>query len=335
MRALRGLAIAAAISFTVLVLAGAGHVPPATPSPSNTSPVLFGEGVFSTPADEFGAALSPNGAFAFFNRSIPRSQLYTIFRADQTGAGWSPPRVARFSGRWRDFDPVFGPSGRAFFISDRPRPGSADDGEYNAWYLEHPASEDAEPRDVGAPVNGAGSVHFVSETSSGALYVCATREKGSGPSSVYRVARAGSGYAAPEDIGSGVNSAAWLNLEAYVSKDESVLIVSAYGHDDTLGDSDLYVSRRCGGTWGPLVHLPAPFNSPAREYSPRITPDGRTLLYASERGLPTEPRPTGRTYAELVRRIRGVENGLGNIYAVPLEAALAGVARCGAEQTPR
>ena len=112
-------------------------------------------------------------------------------------------------------------------------------------------------------------------------------------------------------------------------------IVSAYGHDDTLGDSDLYVSRRCGGTWRPLVHLPAPVNSPAREYSPRITPDGRTLLYASERGLPTEPRPEGRTYAELVRRIRSIENGLGNIYAVPLDAALAGVAPCGADPTPR
>jgi len=136
-------------------------------------------------------------------------------------------------------------------------------------------------------------------------------------------------------VGPGVNGANWLNLEAYVSADESVLIVSAYGHEDGFGDSDLYASRRCGGTWGPLANLGEPVNGAAREYSPRITPDGRTLLYASERGLPTEPRKKGMSYDELVRRIRGVENGLGNIYAVPLDAALARVAPCESPQGAR
>lgn len=306
------------------------------PSDAPPRPVLFGEGVFSTPADEFGAALSPDGdgAFAFFNRSVPRSQLYTIFRTRRSGSGWQPPEVASFSGRWRDFDPVFGPSGRLYFISDRPRPGKPEDGEYNVWYLEHPGAAGDEARELGPPVDGSGSVHFASETSGGALYVCASREDSTGPSDVYRVARTAEGYAPPENLGPAVNGASWLNLEAYVSADESVLVVSAYGHEDGLGDSDLYASRRCGGTWSPLVNLGAQVNGPAREYSPRITPDGRTLLYASERGLPTEPPAKGMTYAELVRRIRGIENGLGNIYSVPLDAVLTRVPPCAAAPTP-
>jgi hypothetical protein len=291
-------------------------------------PVLFGEGVFSTPADEFGAALSPDGQFAFFNRSVPRSQLYTIFVTRRSGSGWRPPEVAGFSGQWRDFDPVFGPSGRLYFISDRPRPGKAEDGEYNVWFVGDPGSSGSEARELGPPVNGSGSVHFASETSEGTLYVCASREDGTDPSDVYRVARTAGGYAPPESLGPGVNGPEWLNLEAYVSADESVLVVSAYGHDDALGDSDLYAARRCDARWSPLVNLGEPVNSAAREYSPRITPDGKTLLYASERGLPTEPRRKGTTYAELTRRIRGVENGLGNIYSVALDAALARVPAC-------
>jgi hypothetical protein len=309
------------------VLAAAAAVA-SSRAPAPAAPVLFGEGVFSTPADEFGAALSPDGESALFNRSVPRSQLYTIFRTRRAGAGWGPPEVAGFSGRWRDFDPVFGPSGRLYFISDRPRAGAPDDGEYNVWVVDDPRSAAAEPRALPPPVNGAGSVHFSSETSDGTLYVCASREDGTGPSDVYRLARTPDGYAPPENLGPSVNGPSWLNLEAYVSADESVLVVSAYGHDDGFGDSDLYASRRCGGTWRPLVNLGEPVNGAAREYSPRITPDGKTLLYASERGLPTEPRKKGMTYAELVRRIRGVENGLGNIYSVPLDAALARVAPC-------
>jgi hypothetical protein len=308
------------------VAAGAASRAPA-PAATPPRPVVFGEGVFSTPADEFGAALSPGGDSAYFNRSVPRSQLYTIFRTRRAGSAWQPPEVAAFSGKWRDFDPVFGPSGRLYFISDRPRAGAPEDGEYNVWFVDATAPQ-GEARELGAPVNGSGSVHFVSETSDGTLYVCASREGGTGPSDVYRVARTAAGYAPPESVGTGVNGPEWLNLEAYVSADESVLIVSAYGHDDSLGDSDLYAARRCAGRWGSLVNLGEPVNGAAREYSPRITPDGKTLLYASERGLPTEPRKKGMTYSELARRIRGVQNGLGNIYAMPLDAALAGVPPC-------
>jgi len=298
------------------------------PSRPPAAPTLFGEGVFSTPDDEFGAAIAPGGAYAFFNRSIPRSQFYTIFRTRAEGSRWTAGEVAPFSGQWRDFDPVFGPSGRLYFISDRPRGASSQDGEYNVWYLEHPAGGTEPAKELGPPVNGSGSVHFVSETSDGTLYVCASREGGIGPSDVYRAVRGASGYAPLESLGPAVNGAEWLNLEAYVSADEKVLIVSAYGHEDALGDSDLYGSRRCGGAWQPLVNLGPDVNSAARDYSPRITPDGRTLLFASERGLPTEARPKNLTYAELIRRIRGVRNGLGNIYAMPLDAALVAVKPC-------
>src|SRR5262249_230599 len=42
-------------------------------------PELLGAGVISTQDDEFGGQLSGDGATLYFNKSVPRSQLYTIF----------------------------------------------------------------------------------------------------------------------------------------------------------------------------------------------------------------------------------------------------------------
>src|SRR5262249_11158846 len=136
-------AFAAAVLTAAAALTGAPTAP--TPGPANPKPVLFGEGIFSTAADEFGAALSPAGEFAFFNRSVPRSQLYTIFRTNRSGSAWRSPEVASFSGRWRDFDPVFGPSGRPHFTSARPIPGHPADGEYNMRCLDPPPTAPLHP----------------------------------------------------------------------------------------------------------------------------------------------------------------------------------------------
>ena len=57
-------------ALVLAVLAGCAiaALPPSRPP---AEPAMFGEGVFSTPSDEFGAAIAPGGAYAFFNRSIP------------------------------------------------------------------------------------------------------------------------------------------------------------------------------------------------------------------------------------------------------------------------
>ncbi len=290
-------------------------------------PRIFGEGVLSTPADEFGGALTPDGRTIYFNRSIPRSQLYTILVSSFADGRWSAPEVASFSGTWRDFDPVLAPDGsRLYFVSDRPLAGepasdykAEDNGEYNAWFLERtPGGGWARPQPLGEPINGTGSTHFVSATQGGTLYFTSTRPGNRGWADVYRTRRVDGRYLPAENLGDAINRPEWANLEAIVAPDESFLIVSATGHADGYGDSDLYISLRRDGRWLPLRNLGPQVNSAARDYSPRLSPDGRYLFFASERGLPTGRRP--RTYGDLVRAIRGVRNGLGNLYQVDLDA---------------
>jgi len=67
---------------------------------------------------------------------------------------------------------------------------------------------------------------------------------------------------------------------------------------------------------GPVI------NTPAREYSPRISPDGKWLIFSSEQGMQTEKRDQPFTAEEFSLKRRGVFNGLGNIYRIPMDYVL-------------
>jgi hypothetical protein len=300
---------------TVLALALLSQTP-------RVQPELVGPGVISTAGDEFGGASTEDGTTLFFNRSVPRSQAYTLFVSHLVKGVWQEPEVASFSGRWRDFDAVLSPDGRRlFFISDRPDP-AVPSREYGAWVVERAGSGWSAPRPLPRPVNGTGGVHFVSATREGTLYFTADRTGNLGPVDVYRARLVDGRYLAAENLGPPVNGAGLLNLEAFVSPDESFLLLGAVGRPDAPGAGDLYVSVRKDGRWLPPRGLGHEVNTRAREYSPRVSNDGQWLLFASERGFPIEPRLRALTYPELRARLRAVDNGLGNIYRVPLRPIL-------------
>src|SRR5262249_7343838 len=152
-----------------------------------------------------------------------------------------------------------------------------------------------------------------SPAANGTLYFTSDRPGGLGPVDVWRARRSRGPYPQAEKLGSAINGPGWPHLGAFVAPGERHFVLSAYGPDDTLGDSDLYYSEQRDGRWQPLRHFAAGVNSAARDYSPRVTPDGRHLVFASERGVPTEARDRPWTYRELVAAIRAPGNGLGDL----------------------
>ena len=56
-----------------------------------------------------------------------------------------------------------------------------------------------------------------------------------------------------------------------------------------------------------------------REYSPRLTPDGKRLIFTSERGMATVRRDKPWTMPEFETQSRSVLNGYGNIYSIPID----------------
>ena len=110
-------------------------------------------------------------------------------------------------------------------------------------------------------------------------------------------------------------------IEAFVAPDESYILLGSFAQD-SLGNADLYISYNKNGAWQKPVNLGPTINTRARDYSPRISPDGKYLIYSSEKGFPTDKRDRPVTYDEFAQKVRGVMNGLGNIYRVPMDYVL-------------
>src|SRR4030095_11773703 len=60
---------------------------------ATTKPTMVGEGVISTPQDEFGGSLSPDGKTIYFDRSVPAHYLYTMWESHLVGDKWQKPEL--------------------------------------------------------------------------------------------------------------------------------------------------------------------------------------------------------------------------------------------------
>jgi hypothetical protein len=298
----------------VLLLTAGGVFAQATPMSH-----MVGEGVISTDLNEFGGALSPDGHEIYFSISVPRSYLYALCVSRRVNGRWSQPTVVPFSGTARDFDAVLSPDGRRmFFVSDRGDKGvTADKPDVDLWTTERVARGAwGRPRRLPSPINRADREWFATEAIDGTLYYAASRPNGV---DLFRAARAADGYAEPQPIGLPVDTSG-LDGEPLVAPDQSFLLFSAYERPGGSGDWDLYISHRAADGWGEPRNLGPLVNSGARDYSPRLGPDGRTLIFTSERHIGMDLRTLPFRYADLTAALRGTLNGNGNLYSVDLRS---------------
>jgi Tol biopolymer transport system component len=283
----------------------------------NMEPAIVGEGVISTPQDEFGGSLSPNGKTIYFDRSVPPHYLYTMWKAHFDGDKWSAPELLPFSGEYRDSDPVLSPDGKKLlFVSDRPVNGG-DPHHYEIWMCEREANSWSEPKNVG-PVVNTHSQYFASMASNGNLYFSATIADDNPEIDVFVSKFVDGKYTAPQNLGPQINGKGIVNIEAFVSPDEKFLLIGAFNRPDSVGSADIYVSYNQNGKWSAPIPVSA-INTPAREYSPRLTPDGKRLIFTSEKGMGTEIRDKPWIMVEFEQKSRSTYNGLGNIYSVSMD----------------
>jgi len=280
-------------------------------------PRIVGQGMISTAQDEFGGSLSPDGKTIYFDRSVPPHYLYTMWESHLVDNNWSAPEILPFSGQYRDSDPVLSPDGnKLLFVSDRPANGK-DPHHYEIWVCEREGDKWSEPKNLG-PVVNAHSQYFASMASNGNLYFSATIADDDSEIDVFVSKLVDGKYTTPANLGPQINGKGIVNIEAFVSPDGKFLLIGAFGRPDSVGSSDIYVSYNQNGTWTAPLPVTA-INTPAREYSPRLTPDGKRLIFTSERGMGTDKRDKAWTMAEFEQKSGSIWNGLGNIYSVPIE----------------
>ena len=280
-------------------------------------PTMIGEGIISTPQDEFGGSLSADGKAIYFDRSVPPHYLYTMWESHLVDGKWQEPELMSISGQYRDSDPVLSLDGqKLLFVSDRPV-DRVDRHHYEIWTCQREGNKWSEPKNLGPLVN-AHSQYFASMARNGNLYFTATLQDNDSEIDIFFSKFVDGKYTTPVNLGPAINGKGIVNIEAFVSPDERFLLIGAFGRPDSVGSSDIYVSYNQNGKWSAPLPV-ATINTPAREYSPRLTPDGKRIIFTSERGMGTEKRDKPWIMAEFEQKSRSIWNGLGNIYSVPID----------------
>lgn len=298
---------------------GSGHGPAWMADRPLPAPALFAEGTISTADDDMDAMFTADGTTLYFTKSHIAQRLGVIVVSHFQNGRWSEPAVAPFSGRFTDYDPFITPDGQQlFFASNRPLTGSTRK-DFDVWVVDRTPQGWSEPRNVGEPINTARDEFYPAVAADGTLYFSATRPEGKGGSDIYRAAWKDGRYAAPENLGAGVNSPA-TEVDSYVAPDQSFVIFAGFGRPDDLGNGDLYISERVNGQFAPARHLGAGINSPAREYCPGVSPDGKYFFFTSFRGFGDRIPDRPWTFLELQSALRAVLNGFGNIYQIDMSA---------------
>jgi Tol biopolymer transport system component len=298
-----------------LLLAAGG---PASRPESLPEPAIFAPNVISTGGFESHPAFTPDGRTLYFVKSTPTFSFWTICVSRMTNGHWSQPEVAPFSGRYADADPFITRDGaHLYFISTRPLTTGGPAKDLDIWMMDRAGAGWTDPRPLSAPINSSGAEWFPTIAASGTIYFGSDRPGGQGRTDLYRARLVDGGYADAENLGPVVNGAG-NEFEPFIAPDESFLIFMG-ARPGGRGGSDLWVTYNRAGAWTPPVALGAGVNSPASEYSPGISPDGRYFFWASAR----ETFDTGArrlSYRELNARLTGPGNGLGDIYRIDLSA---------------
>ncbi|HKI01899.1 MAG TPA: hypothetical protein VKK31_07970 [Thermoanaerobaculia bacterium] len=267
------------------------------PARGKASASLFAPGEISTgAADELFATFAPDGKTIYLVRRIPGG-VFTLHASSLKDGRWLAPRKLEISGRYKDQGPFVSPDGsKLFFYSNRPLTGGEPKEDDDIWVAERRGEGWSEPRNVGPPVNTAGNDWHPSVDGEGTLYFAATRPEGRGATDLYRARWAGDGYLKPENLGPAINTPGF-EANPTISANGRLLLFTADERPDGLGKADLYVSFLEDGRWETPLNLGPPVNSSAFDFSPRLSPDAKSLLFSSNRSVDSEGRPRHQVYS--------------------------------------
>ncbi|MCP4179251.1 MAG: hypothetical protein GY756_15940 [bacterium] len=265
-------------------------------------PQLLVPNLIATPAEEYNGTFSPDGKEFYYTIDIPENAFiaFTQLKDDNT---WSEPKVAAFSGKYPDYDPLFSPDGSKLFFSSR-RPVS-DTTTSKIWYVEKINKEWSEPQPIS--LTGSENNEFYSSVTKDEVIYFNIWSTGN----IFKAKKNDTTYLVeklPEIINSDYKEG-----DPFISPNEDYLIFRGY-REDSYGRGDLYISFNIENEWTEPENLGEPINSPAHEICPSVTSDGNIFIFASSRLTEkVEVKPL-----ESVKKVREkyqtYDNGELNIY---------------------
>lgn len=292
---------------------------------------LFAPNIVSSEFMETTATFTPDGKKVYFTRSDILFNDNTIMESSLKNGRWTEPKVAEFSGVWRDSEPFVSPDGeKLFFVSNRPVksgekslvadfngrtfPGA------NIWYVPKKGDGWGEAVHVDLDANGSVMMYNPSVARNGNLYFSGIIEDGQKITSIYRAVFAGGKYQKPERVSFSDGKATFMDPS--IAPDESFMVF-AYGGAGTLGSADIYLIKQKDGKWLEPVNLGATVNSASLENAPCLAPDGKTVYYTSMKADAIDFPKKKENEKQILTRLRNPLNGSRNIWQVDISSWLA------------
>jgi hypothetical protein len=282
----------------------------------DSTPRLFAPGIVSTGMFTRDMAISPDGKEIYFCVAIGNYTFATILYTKEINGKWTTPEIVPFSGGPGvfDFEPAFSPDGsRLYFLSTRPD-GDEEPGDQDIWYVDRTAGEWGIPVNPGSPINTDGGEFFPSLTRDGTMYFT-RNEAGSRLNQIFRSRFVDGEFLEPELLPGQVNCGT-NRFNAFISPDESYIIVPVAGMEDAFDGVDYYiVFRDEQDNWSEPVNMGAAVNDDnPGGWSPYVSPDGENFFFMATRTLEIEEADWN--YNKLVDLYNNPNNGKADIYWV-------------------
>jgi hypothetical protein len=231
-----------------------------------------------------GITFSPDGKEIFWTAALTYGTYQKIYMIRQVNGLWGPPEAVQYSGDYTYGGPAFSPDGQRLFVNvSRPAVDENQPRDHDIRYLERTSTGWGDLINPGSPLNSDKSEIGPSVSSSGSVYFQShDLEERYGAIDIYRSKFTDGGYDKPENLGDSINSGS-MDIAPYVAPDESYLLFSSF-RPGGYGDFDIYVSyKKKDGAWTEAKNLGERINTPARESTSIVSPDGKFLFFLSRR----------------------------------------------------
>ena len=254
------------------------HIPYPAPLPDTTA-LTFLKGIVSGDSLDFNAAFSPDGKSYYFTRSIRGQLTIYVTRYDST---WNTPVQVSFAeAGYSQADPAFGPDGKLYFISNRPKDASDTLADYDIWFVTPQGDGWSSIQNLTA-VNSDSNEYYISVAHNSDLYFASSRGGGLGQEDIYVSAYGEGNYGMPQNLGPAINTEK-SEYDPGISQQEDMLVFASSKRSDTFGGADLYGAvRGKDGAWRPAVHFGSGLNTDTREYCPYFAPVGDYFFFSSQ-----------------------------------------------------
>lgn len=283
-------------------------------------PKMVGPGIISTAAFEGHASITPDGTELYYAIYSNDHAYSTIAYSSLVNGVWTTPKIAPFSGRWSDGSPALSPDGnRLYFSSKRPLPGRDSINSSDLWFVERAAGKAwGSPVHLGESINTPYYEFSPSVDQQGNLYFCSSKPGGFGDLDVYYAEREGDSWKEPILLGEAINSE-YHEGNVGISPDGQWLFTMIQHKPGDLGYDDIHYSFKRGDKWLPSKNLGTTVNTYTYDFSPKVSPDGKTLYFSSRLNRDFAQSKEPYTYETFQAYLNGPLNGFGNIYQIALD----------------